>query len=117
MAEKNEAKPKKRRGPGRPIKKGQVLNPGGRPKIPEDIKQAYREHTWDAIATLVWAARQRSVSAAASAVRAAGEILDRGWGKAPQTVTLQGDTGLTLILERKQEPKAADGTPASSETV
>lgn len=33
-----EKKPRKR-GPGRPVKKGQVLNPKGRPKIPKETRE------------------------------------------------------------------------------
>lgn len=39
MASKNESKAKiKQRGKGKPIQKGQVLNPTGRPKLPEEIR-------------------------------------------------------------------------------
>ncbi len=60
--------------------KGQSGNPGGRPKIFTEVKQAAREHTEAAIETLVGVMNNEEATAAAR-VAAANAILDRGWGK------------------------------------
>jgi hypothetical protein len=62
------------------FKKGQSGNPGGRPKIFTEVKEAAREHTEAAIETLV-AVMNNEEATAAARVAAANAILDRGWGK------------------------------------
>jgi hypothetical protein len=67
--------------------KGQSGNPGGRPKAIVEVAAAARERTVAAIDVLTEI--MRNVDATASArVSAAVALLERGWGKAPQTVTL-----------------------------
>ncbi|MGB6440326.1 MAG: DUF5681 domain-containing protein [Methyloceanibacter sp.] len=39
---------------GKPFKKGQSGNPGGRPKIVAEVKELARAHTGEAIQTLVF---------------------------------------------------------------
>jgi Family of unknown function (DUF5681) len=65
--------------------KGQSGNPGGRPKIFTEVKQAAREHTEAATETLVGVMNNEEATAAAR-VAAANAILDRGWGK-PESFT------------------------------
>lgn len=68
-------------------KKGQSGNPGGRAKGVRDVIAAARTHTAEAIETLVkW---MRSDEARAS-VAAATVMLDRGWGKAAQSLKISG---------------------------
>ena len=62
------------------FKRGQSGNPGGRPKIFSEVKQAAREHTDAAIETLVGVMNNEEATPAAR-VAAANAILDRGWGK------------------------------------
>jgi len=38
---------------GKPFQKGQSGNPGGRPKVVAEVKELAREHTAEAIETLV----------------------------------------------------------------
>ena len=38
---------------GKPFKKGQSGNPGGRPKVIAEVKELARAHTGEAIGTLV----------------------------------------------------------------
>jgi hypothetical protein len=64
---------------------GQSGNPGGRPKVISEIQALAREHKTEAIDTLVAIMRDEGASAAAR-VSAATAILDRGFGKATQTI-------------------------------
>ena len=65
--------------------KGRSGNPGGRPRIPESVREAARAHTAVAIATLAEVMNDKQQTGAAR-VAAADKILDRGWGKAPQHI-------------------------------
>lgn len=65
--------------------KGQSGNPSGRPKVPEDVKEAARAHSADAIKTLATIMLDDGQPGPAR-VAAADKILDRAWGKAAQTI-------------------------------
>lgn len=72
---------------GRPFQPGNCANPGGRPKLPEDVKhvrEIARSYTEDAIEALVDVLRNGGASAK---VAAANALIDRGWGKAEQPIT------------------------------
>jgi len=75
------AKPKGR-ARGRPFGPNNRGNPGGRPKIPEDIKKGFRERTKAALEAL----DRAMLEGGAVAVRAAEVILDRAWGKPRQEI-------------------------------
>ena len=82
-----------KRGPGRRFQKGQSGTPGGRPKLPEDIKnvrEMAREYTQEAIEALVTTLKEGGHSAK---VAAANSLLERGWGKAAQPVTGEDGEG------------------------
>ena len=68
---------------GRPFKKGQSGNPGGRPKVVAEIRQLARERGPEAIAALVKVMTEGKSEAAR--VAAATALLDRGWGRPNQT--------------------------------
>ena len=73
---------------GRPIQKGQVLNPGGRPKEVAHVKELARTYTEEAIKTL--AEIMSSSEAPHSArVKASESLLDRAWGKSESTVNVK----------------------------
>jgi hypothetical protein len=71
---------------GKPFKKGQSGNPGGRPKVVAEIKELARAHTGKAIETLV-SIMDNPKAAPAARVSAANALLDRGYGKPPQHIT------------------------------
>ena len=81
MAE-NSKKPR-----GKAFKPGQSGNPGGRPKLPEDVKhvrELARQYTQEAVDALVVTLKEGGHSAR---VAAANALLERGWGKPEQPIT------------------------------
>jgi hypothetical protein len=91
------------------FKPGQSGNPSGQPKAIISVVTAARQHTAAAIQTLFDIMSQKSATATAR-VMAAREILDRGWGKALQNVSiLNNERQLTdadihrLIFEQRPE--------------
>lgn len=83
---------------GKPFEKGSCPNPGGRPKLPEDVKhvrELARQYTAEAVQTLAEVMLTGSSSARVSAANA---ILERGWGKPEQPLTGPdgGDIPVTL---------------------
>lgn len=104
----------------RPIQKGEVRNPNGRPPLPEDVKAALKAATPQAVATLVQI--MTSGKSEDTRVKAASIILDRVYGKATQAVDVRvtdvGAMHLQLLEEiraRRQErlgQAAIDVTPA-----
>lgn len=98
MSAENRKKPR-----GKPFAPGNSANPGGRPKLPEDIKhvrELARQYTHRAVDALV--AVLDGDSAAAS-VAAANALLDRGWGKPEQSIVGPGPDGehVIRVIERR----------------
>jgi hypothetical protein len=83
--------------------KGQSGNPGGRPKADVQVKDLAREHTVAAIKTLVSALKAKGER---TRVAAAEALLDRGWGKAAQSVTVDGN--ITHELASLSDAELAD---------
>lgn len=79
---------------GRPFQKGKSGNPGGRPKELAEVRELARKHTTVAIERLVEWMRSNQPKASVAACNA---ILDRGWGKAPQSMELTGKDGAPLV--------------------
>ena len=86
---------------GRPFKAGQSGNPGGRPKIPEDVKEATRAACPKAVAVLV---ELLDDSKALVRLEAAKTLLDRGYGKAVQmqdvSLDVAGNLDITAQIRR-----------------
>lgn len=87
---------------GRPFAKGKSGNPGGRPKIPDDVKAAARAHTMEAIQTLVDVMRSKSITVASARVTAAQALLNRAWGTPVQTTEITGKDGGPIQQETIQ---------------
>lgn len=103
MANKVAESSKKGKPRGKAFQKGKSGNPGGRPKLPEDMKhvrELARLYTEQAVETLVSVMSSGSPPAK---VAAANAILDRGWGKCEQPLTGPGENGehLFQIIERR----------------
>jgi len=78
---------------GRPFAPGNNANPGGRPKLPDDVKhvrELAREYTGEAVKTLATVMKTGSPNARVSA---ANSLIDRGWGKPEQSIVGAGDKG------------------------
>lgn len=71
-----------------PFKKGQSGNPGGRPKEVSEVRELAKEHGSAAIERLV---QLMSSDNERTAVAACEAILNRGYGKPAQSVTLAGE--------------------------
>lgn len=72
-----------------PWVKGQSGNPGGKPKGHKEVQDLARRYTTDAIQTLADICSNPTATPGAR-VSAAEVLLDRGWGKAPQKIELDG---------------------------
>jgi hypothetical protein len=79
---------------GRLFAPGQSGNPGGRPRVPDDVKQLARGYTREAIETAAEIMRNPEETGTAR-MSAINTILDRGWGKAPQHVTVDSLEGMS----------------------
>ncbi len=84
------------------FKPGQSGNPGGRPREVPEIKALAREHGPEAIARLAELLKSKDGKVAVAAAR---ELLDRGYGRAPQEVHIDGyevmPTGRLMVLARE----------------
>jgi len=86
----NLAKKAKKKPRGKPFQKGQAPVSPGRPKMPEDIKIAFRDYTQEALDKLVKIMRlDLSIGSANIIARACETILNRGWGTAPQNMSVE----------------------------
>jgi len=108
-------------GKGNRWKKGESGNPKGRPKIPdlrEAMSRLLAEEKGDlnALDAILKALFKRALS---GDVRAAQELLDRGYGKAQQTIAHSGELAILqpakfVIDEGSQDAPEADRSPAGA---
>lgn len=82
----------------RPARKGEVRNPRGRPKKDLDLAALAQSHARKAIETLVEVMSDAGATPAAR-VGAASELLDRGFGRAPQHIDMNATMTLSAEFE------------------
>jgi hypothetical protein len=85
---------------GRPFEPGQSGNPGGRPKMPEELKVAMRGLADTAIKVLREAMEGPDPRAR---ILAANTVLDRGYGKATQPIVAEGVDASRAHLDALRE--------------
>ena len=81
-----------------PPQKGEVRNPRGRPKKDFVLAEMAQVHAKKAIETLVEVMSDKAATPSAR-VGAASEILDRGFGRAPQSIDLKATMTLSTEFE------------------
>jgi hypothetical protein len=107
MADSSAQQPR-RRGPGRPFKKGESGNPAGsKPRDPE-LQALAREYSVPALRRII-AIMESPETENDTALRAAGMIIDRGYGKAAQVVEVERcDVMTDAELEKQLREVTAD---------
>lgn len=73
--------------PGKRFTAGQSGNPGGRPRLPDDVRSLARSYTREAIMTAA-EIMQNPEETGTARMTAVNTLLDRGWGKPAQHLTL-----------------------------
>jgi hypothetical protein len=91
---------KKARGRGRPIQKGQVLNPTGRPKIPQELRDMAKAACPEAILIAVRIMKDEE-EATRDRLKAVEIVLNRGYGTPMQSVELSNSSNeqLKILVE------------------
>ena len=82
------------------FKPGESGNPSGRPKMPPELIQAFRDRTQDALNTLVEIMNDKE-GRGSERVKAAEVIIDRAWGKAIQQAELTGEDGGAIEIIKR----------------
>ena len=95
---------------GKPFQPGQTGNKGGRPKKTDEertLEQMCKDKTPRALATILSIMDDGQQERARLA--AAQYIIDRGWGKAKESVELSGSVNLSIADQIRQAHEARRG--------
>ncbi|MBM4138185.1 MAG: hypothetical protein FJ244_01690 [Nitrospira sp.] len=97
MNDRPENKPIQSRVPATAWRPGTSGNPGGRPRVAAEVKELAREHGPRAIERLRELLESQNE---AVACRAAESLLDRGFGRSPQSLELYRGREVRVIVDR-----------------
>ena len=86
---------------------GSILNPGGRPKTVKEFAIKAGAHDDEALGVMLSIMRNKR-SRAADRLRAAEEILNRGYGRSPQAVTIKGDPEEPIVTTQLTKEQLAE---------
>lgn len=92
---------------GKPFQPGTTGNKGGRPKKTEEertLEQMCKDKTPDALGTILYIMQDGEQERARLA--AAQYIIDRGWGRAKESVELSGTVNLSIADQIRQAHEA-----------
>ena len=95
------------------FKPGQSGNPGGRPKIPDEVKRAFESHTMQAVRVLAKAMKDPDPRIR---VTAAAHILDRTLGKPAQTLNAKVE-GVDLNAAHLEALQTLNGARQASAAI
>lgn len=93
------------------FKPGQIANPGGRPKAVAEVRALAREHSVEAMETLVQVMRNPS-SPTNARIAAADAILNRGYGRPETTVNVRRITSIADLSDEELATLAAEAEHA-----
>ena len=102
----NRERSARKRGDGKPFPKGRPGNPGGRPKLPIELRERAQIYSVAALDALHAIATDDSQPAPAR-VSAAVAVIDRGYGKPTATVVAAVGTLAELVLASMPPAQAA----------
>ena len=88
---------------GKPFQPGKTGNPGGRPKKTEEertLEAMCKDKTPQALSTILHIMEEGEQER--SRLSAAQYIIDRGWGKAKESVELSGTVALSIADQIRQ---------------
>jgi hypothetical protein len=87
------------------FKKGESGNPGGRPKLPADIREAFKARAPEALEVLTRCLQSDDDRVAMMAAQA---ILDRGYGKPIQAIDANINEGAVRYVEVPRKAESAE---------
>ena len=87
------------------FQKGVSGNPGGRPKLPDEMKELFRAKAPEAFEVLV---KHLRASDPRVSVAAAREILDRAYGKPVQSINVDREERIKLIAVVPQKASSTE---------
>ena len=96
------------------FKPGKSGNPGGRPAIPAEVKEAARAYTIEAVEVLAAVMRDEAANPSAR-IGAAQALLNRAWGTPESTANVVVKRSARELTDDELSAIAAGGSPRADE--